>query len=235
MIQIKLEILIAEQDRQVADAARRWLNDAGFNAVVLNDGLEVLDYIDGHKPDLALVGMCLPGTDGLELCRYIRRRYPCPIIMITSAKDKLNRLLIPLMGINDSMVKPFKEAELLGRVREQLRIYVKCCLGLTWPETHVLKVRELVIDREKCKCSLENRSIKLTCIEFDILWQLCLTPGKAISAEELFRRVWHEQFFLTSANTVMVHMRHIRIKLRDDSNPEPYIRTVRREGYMVSP
>ncbi len=236
-----IDILLAEEDRAMADAAAQWLGEAGYAVHACCDGLDAAELVemfaagDRRRLKLAIVSLSLPGSNGEEICRYIRNRFACPIIMVMAQRDKLDMLLINKMGADDRMIKPYKRAELLGRVREQVVPYLRW-LGLPCPaEQRALSVRGLELEREGRRCRVDGREVALTQTEFALLWQLCLTPGKSLPADELFRRVWQQECLDTAANTIMVHIRHLRIKLGDDANPEPYIRTTWREGYSVEP
>lgn len=238
---MNIRILLAEEDPHIAQEAQRCLSEAGYTVYGCRDGLQALERVDdlgwmGHRaPWLAVIDLSLPEVDGEEVCRRLRARYDCPVILVAAQGERLDALMARRLGADDCLTKPYKPIELLGRVREQLALYLRR-LGLpAQPAPQTLCVRGLTLERAGRRCRVEDRPVALTHTEFSLLWEMCLTPGKPVSSVELYRRVWREEYLDSAANTIMVHIRHLRVKLGDDANPEPYIRTVWREGYKVEP
>lgn len=235
------KIILAEEEPDVASQAQCCLSAEGYDVYRFNDGMHLLERVSElslsccREPWLAIISLRLPGGDGERVCRRLRAEYDWPIILVATRQDRFDALMTRRLGADDYLTKPYKAVELLGRVREQLNLYLHR-LGLpVQPAPDMLRVRGLTLDRKARLCQVDERVVALTQTEFALLWELCLTPGKPVTAAELYRRIWREEYLDSAANTIMVHIRHLRVKLGDDANPEPYIRTVWREGYKVEP
>lgn len=234
-------ILLIEDEAEVAAAARQWLSAAGYEVHSYSDGAsalkqaEALVRMDSAVLCIALIDLHLPGSEGERICRQLRAMCDWPVILVAAQQDRLDERIARRMGADDWLSKPYKPLALLGRVREQLALYLRRAGLPALPEPAELSVRGLRLARAERQCSVDGRAVTLTHTEFALLWEMCLTPGKPISAPELYRRVWRDEYLEPAANTIMVHIRHLRVKLGDGANPEPYIRTVWREGYKVEP
>lgn len=170
------------------------------------------------------------GKNGFEICKYIREKsLNFPVIMLTAKiedKDKITGLLI---GADDYITKPFNPMELVARVKAALRRYI------TYNdknEKNSIYIDGLEIDEETHKCLLYDEEIELTPLEFDILLYLANKRGSVVSSEELFEKVWKEKY-LENNNTVMVHIRRIREKLKEDTRNPKFIKTVWGVGYKI--
>ena len=173
----------------------------------------------------------LPGQDGFSLCARIRQAHNYPVMMLTARTedtDKINGLAI---GADDYLTKPFNPLELVARVKAQLRRYTRYNQGQPQP-LEQLDIRGLRIDHEKHECFLYDQPVPLTPTEFDILWLLASNRGRVFSAEELFGKVWGEEY-LESNNTVMVHIRRLRAKLGENTRKPKFIKTVWGVGYKI--
>ncbi len=224
-------ILVVDDERELADLVALYLRNEGFGVTLCYDGAAALERIDRESFALAILDVMLPGVDGYELCRRIREKHVYPIIMLTAKGEELDRITGLALGADDYVAKPFRPLELVARVKAQLRRYTTYNGG-----EHVeraLALRGLVLDPASHSCKLNERELELTPTEFSILQYLLERAGRAVPSEELFEGVWGERYLSGSNNTVMVHIRHLREKLGDSPEHPKYIRTVWGVGYKI--
>nr|WP_087290783.1 VanR-ABDEGLN family response regulator transcription factor [Anaerofilum sp. An201] len=224
-------ILLVDDEQEIAQLVRLYLENEGHTVTTLYDGGEAAKAIDQQEFDLAILDVMLPGQDGFSLCARIRQAHNYPVMMLTARTedtDKINGLAI---GADDYLTKPFNPLELVARVKAQLRRYTRYNQGQPQP-LEQLDIRGLRIDHEKHECFLYDQPVPLTPTEFDILWLLASNRGRVFSAEELFGKVWGEEY-LESNNTVMVHIRRLRAKLGENTRKPKFIKTVWGVGYKI--
>lgn len=230
MPEAKNNILVADDDFEIAELAGIYLEKEGFNVFKAHNGLECLHIMEQEDIDLVILDIMMPGVDGIETCKRIREKYNIPIIML-SAKSQGQDIIEGLdTGADDYITKPFNPLELVARVNSQLRRYLK--LNPNGPASTEITIRGLTIDKINHKVSLNGKNINLTPIEFDILCLLAENKGKVFSTQEIFEGIWKEPFF-DSNNTVMVHIRNIREKLGESPRNPLFIKTVWGVGYKV--
>lgn len=226
-------ILVVDDEREIADLVALYLRNEGYDVTVFYDGSDALTYIQSETPALAILDVMLPGVDGYELCRRIREKHTYPILMLTAREAEIDKINGLSLGADDYVTKPFRPLELVARVKAQLRRYTRYNAHPDAAPENVVCVRGLVLNADTHVCTLDERPLTLTPTEFSILWLLCETPGKVISAEALFERVWGEKYLSNSSNTVMVHIRHLREKLGESPERPRYIKTVWGVGYKI--
>ena len=225
-----MNILVLDDEKEIADLVEVYLKVEGYNILKFYNSKDALDAINREKIDLAILDVMVDDVDGFEICKIIREKnLNFPIIMLTAKiedKDKITGLSI---GADDYITKPFNPLELLARVKSALRRYTKYN---DVKEEDFIEIDGLVIDEKKHKCTLYEKEVELTPIEFDILLYLAKRRGQVVSSEELFEKVWKEKYF-DSNNTVMVHIRRIREKLHENTKNPKFIKTVWGVGYKV--
>ena len=184
-----------------------------------------------NPPDLAVLDVMMPELDGFTLCRRLREKYTFPIIMLTAREEEIDKITGLAIGADDYVTKPFRPLELVARVKAQLRRSQRYNGGQQEAGA-IAAYSGLTLNRETHVCTLDEKPVELTPIEFSILWTLCKNRGRVISSEELFKEVWGEKYF-TGNNTVMVHIRHLREKMQDSAENPRYIKTVWGVGYKI--
>lgn len=225
----KISILIAEDDEEIADLIVIHLEKEGYQVVKASDGQEAIDVMQTQDFDLLILDIMMPKIDGYEVTRQIREYHNIPIIFLsakTSDFDKVHGLII---GADDYMTKPFAPIELVARVNAQLRRY----MNLNQPRINdksTLEFGGLFISPDQHLVKLYNEKIELTPKEFDILYLLASHPKKVFNVENIFQKVWGEAYY-EGANTVMVHIRTLRKKLKEDKRKNKWIKTVWGVGY----
>ena len=193
------------------------------------DGEEALNMAKNNDYDIILLDIMLPKMNGLEVCQQIREFSNVPIIMLTAKGDDMDKIMGLEYGADDYITKPFNPLELIARVKSAYRRYTKYNEK---SEENIIYINGLEIDQDKHICRLYETQIELTPMEFDILLYLAQKRGNVVSSEELFEKVWKEKY-LENNNTVMVHIRRIREKLKENTKNPKFIKTVWGVGYKI--
>ena len=230
----QINILVVDDEKEIADLVEIYLVSDGykvFKALNAQEGLEILDREEIH---LILLDIMMPGMNGLEMCEKIRETKNVPIIMLSAKSADIDKIMGLGQGADDYVTKPFNPLELTARVKSQLRRYTQ--LNPNSVDNHEaqneITIRGLTINRENHKVVVYGEEIKLTPIEFDILYLLASNPGKVYSTDEIFEKVWNEKVYEAN-NTVMVHIRRLRAKMHEDDRQEKIITTVWGVGYKI--
>ncbi len=226
-----MNILVVDDEKEIADLVELYLVNEGYTVYKFYDSGEALACIGETPLDLAVLDVMMPGMDGFTLCRRIRENHHFPVIMLTAKVEDLDKITGLTIGADDYVTKPFNPLELVARVKAQLRRSTRYNEAQA-DVRDVIDFSGLVINRKTHQCTLHERPLLLTPIEFDILWMLCENRGQVISAERLFEEVWGEKY-LNSNNTVMVHIRHLREKMKEPVGKPRFIKTVWGVGYKI--
>ena len=221
----QISILVVDDEKEIADLVEIYLVSDGYKVFKANNAQEGLEILDKEEIHLVLLDIMMPGMDGLEMCRRIRETNNIPIIMLSAKSTDLDKILGLGTGADDYVVKPFNPLELTARVKSQLRRYTQLN-----PNSGSRK--GLVINKDNHKVTVYDEEIKLTPIEFDILYLLASNPGKVFSTDEIFEKVWNEKVYEAN-NTVMVHIRRLRGKMKEDTRENKIITTVWGVGYKI--
>ena len=228
---IMANILIIDDEQEIADLIEIYLKNENFTVYKYYSSKKLLEDIDNLNIDLAILDVMMPEIDGFSLCKKIRETYNFPIIFVTAKVEDIDKIDGLTIGGDDYVTKPFQPLELVARVKAQLRRYQKYN-----PSNHnqnKIEFRGLVIDKDTYECTLNEKRLNLTKTEFSILWILCENRGKVIKSEDLFFMIWKEKYFDKYNNTVMVHIRHLREKMKDNGKQPKYIKTVWGVGYKI--
>jgi DNA-binding response OmpR family regulator len=217
-------VLVVEDEETILDFVEMGLRYEGFEAEVARDGPSALTAFSQRRPDLVVLDLNLPGLDGLEVCRQIRRRSDVPIIMLTARAEVDERVEGLEAGADDYLPKPFKFKELLARVRAVLR-------RRTTLVERVLRFGPLSLNRDTREVLAHGRPVQLTPREFGLLEVFMLHPRQVMTREVLLDRVWGTDY-LGDGNLIEVHVSALREKLGD--RQREIIRTVRGLGYALS-
>ncbi len=228
-----IHILVVDDEPEIADLVGVYLRSEGFTVHTCGTAKEALDTLAHQSVDLAILDVMLPDKSGFELCGELRREHRFPVLMLTAKSSDMDKITGLTIGADDYITKPFNPLELVARVKAQLRRYTRYnSTQEKAPAGDVIDFNGLVIDRGTHQCTLYDKELNLTPIEFDILWMLCSNRGQVISAERLFETVWGEKY-LDRNNTVMVHIRRLREKMGEPSRDPRFIKTVWGVGYKV--
>ena len=227
------KILVVDDEKEIADLIEIYLVSDGYKVYKAYNAADGLDILAKEDIKLVLLDIMMPGMDGLAMCRKIRETSNIPIIILSAKSTDLDKILGLGTGADDYVTKPFNPLELTARVKSQLRRFTQLNPGSDKgkPETEI-QIRGLVINKENHKVVVYGEEVKLTPIEFDILYLLASNPGRVFSTEEIFERVWNEKVYEAN-NTVMVHIRRLRGKMKEDTRTEKIITTVWGVGYKI--
>ncbi|PEF42565.1 response regulator transcription factor [Bacillus wiedmannii] len=225
-------ILIVEDDADIIQLISLYVKNEGYKIYTALNGIDALDMMQREKIDAIILDIMMPGIDGIEVCKRIRRFSYVPILMLSAKGEDMDKILGLMTGADDYMVKPFNPLELVARVKALLRRSVLQHTAKQEITNTTIHIQSLVINKENHTVSIENNLIKLTPIEFNILYVLASSPGRVYSSEELFELVWNEPAY-HSHKTVMVHIKNIREKLERFLKEEPIIQTVWGVGYKI--
>lgn len=219
-------VMVVDDDQDLAEMLGIVLNGVGMEVDLVSRGDEAIEVFRNSQPDLVLLDIMLPGTDGIEVCREIRKQSSrVPIVMLT-AKSETHDIVRGLeAGADDYMVKPFKPSELVARIRTRLRRASGDING------H-LTLGDLAIDIVEHTVARDGKEIPLTRLEFDLLVALAKEPGRVFTREALLGEVWGYRHS-TDTRLVNVHIQRLRAKIEHDPENPTRILTVRGVGYKA--
>lgn len=230
----QISILVVDDEKEIADLVEIYLVSDGYRVIKADNAQEGLKILDKEEVHLVLLDIMMPGMDGLEMCKRIRETNNIPIIMLSARSTDLDKILGLGTGADDYVVKPFNPLELTARVKSQLRRYTQLNpnSGSKEADKNEISIKGLIINKDNHKVTVFGEEIKLTPIEFDILYLLASNPGKVFSTDEIFEKVWNEKVYEAN-NTVMVHIRRLRGKMKEDTRQNKIITTVWGVGYKI--
>ena len=229
------KILIVEDEKEIADLIEIYLINGGYEVYKAYSGEEGLRVLDEQSIQLVILDIMMPGIDGLEVCRIIRKDKNIPILMLSAKSEDMDKILGLSTGADDYLTKPFNPLELLARVKSQLRRYLYLNpqnKQNTTKGEDIIAVNGLIINETEHTVTVYDREVILTPTEFQILLLLASHRSRVFSTDEIFERIWDEPPF-ESKNTVMVHIRNIREKIEDNPRKPCFIKTVWGVGYKI--
>ena len=225
-------ILVVDDDKEIADLVEIHLVGDGYTVFKAYDAMEGLKILSRENIKLAVLDIMMPGIDGIEMCKTIRKTSTIPIIMLSAKSNDLDKIVGLSSGADDYVIKPFNPLELTARVKSQLRRYTTFNPNSKIETSKEIFLENISINKENHQVVSYGKDVKLTPIEFDILYLLARNPGKVFSTEEIFEKVWNEKMYEAN-NTVMVHIRRLREKIELDSRNAQIIKTVWGVGYKI--
>ena len=220
-------ILVIDDEQAIADLVVALLEQEGYNAHACYSGHAALDELH-NAYDLAILDVMMPGIDGFEVCRQVRRFSNMGIIFLSAKDEEIDKVLGLTIGGDDFVTKPFKPRELMARVKARLR---RNATAPTPPSQVV--VRGIAVDPTSHEASLHGEPLALTPKEFGVLALLAKEAGRPVSSQRIFETVWNAPYAASSSNSVMVCIRHLRQKLAAIDSSEQLIETVWGVGYRV--
>jgi len=225
-------IMIVEDEPAVARGVQVALEREGYGVNVIMTGEEAVSRFADLAPDLVLLDIRLPGIDGFEVCRQLRRQTRAPILFLTARTDEVDKVVGLEIGADDYLVKPFSVRELTSRVKALLRRAYGELADVQASDT--LRRGDLVIDLERRRVTRAGERISLTTTEFDLLRHLASRPGRVYTRGELLELIRDYDALDQDEKTINVHISHIRDKVEPDPAQPRYIRTIRGVGYAFA-
>lgn len=233
----KYTVLIAEDDRDIVNILKIYLESHGYCVIPAYDGAVAFELIQTKSIDLAIVDIMIPRIDGFTLTKQIRKIKDIPIMILTAKIDDNDKILGLNLGADDYLTKPFNPLEILARVNANLRRFYKLNRDqlegrLNGYPSPPLSIGELELDLDMLTLKKNNREIPLTPIEYKLLVLMMKSPGRVYTKSQLCEAVYGE-LYDHYENAIMVHISHLRDKIEDDSKNPSYIKTIRGVGYKI--
>jgi len=225
-----MNILVVDDDREIASAIEVYLKNEGYNVVKAYDGLEALAALKREEFQLILMDIMMPKLDGMQATMKIRDESNIPIIMLSAKGEDYDKITGLNIGADDYITKPFNPLELIARVKSQLRRYVN--LGSMEVKKGVFRTGGLEVDDETKSVTVDGMPVTVTPIEFGILRFLTANAGRVFSMEQIYEAVWNEPAY-SPENTVAVHIRRIREKIEINPKNPKYLKVVWGIGYKI--
>ena len=226
-------ILIVDDNKEIVDSLGKLLVLEGYDVLTAYDGMDALEVFEQHKIDLILLDVMMPRLNGLSTLMKIRETAKTPVIILSAKTEESDKVSGLILGADDYISKPYNAAELIARVKAQLRRYNTW--GGSGPKASedIIVNGGLVLDLKQRIVIVEGKEERLTATEYKILELLMTHLGQVFPAEQIYENVWQEEADYTVENTVMVHIRHIREKIEIDTKNPRYIKVVWGIGYKM--
>ncbi|MFL6120057.1 response regulator transcription factor [Actinophytocola sp.] len=219
-------VLVAEDDPKQAELVRRYLCREEHTVRVVADGRSAIDEVRRDRPDLLVLDVMMPGVDGMDVCRVLRREFDLPVLMVTARAGADDKLLGFDLGADDYLTKPYDPRELMARVRSLLRRAAR-------PATASLRIGNLVLDPVRHEVRVGERPVPCTPAEFRLLATLVAAPDQVFSRGQLVEQAYGLDGHITE-RTIDVHVMNLRRKIEHDPRDPEYLRTVYGVGYKIT-
>ena len=219
------KIMVVDDDSNICELLRLYLEKEGFDAVIAPNGMKALEMFDTEKPDLILLDVMMPQLDGWQVCREIRKKSPCPIIMLTAKGEVFDKVLGLELGADDYVVKPFEAKEVIARVKAVLRR----CGAQEQKKSKVVQYDNLYINMENYELRVRGKQIDTPPKEMELIYHLASNPNRVYTRDQLLDEVWGFEYYGDS-RTVDVHIKRLREKL-DGVSDQWNLKTVWGVGY----
>jgi DNA-binding response OmpR family regulator len=223
------KILIIEDEEAIAELEKDYLELSGFEVEIYENGEDGLKVALEEKFDLLILDLMLPGMDGFEICKRVRKVKNMPILMVSAKKEDIDKIRGLGLGADDYITKPFSPSELVARVKAHLARYERL-IGSGMPENEIIEIRGLKIDKTARRVYVNGEEKSFTTKEFDLLTFLAQNPNHVFTKEELFSKIWDMESIGDIA-TVTVHIKKIREKIEFNTSKPQYIETIWGVGY----
>lgn len=224
------KILVVDDEKEIRNLIEIYLKNEGYTVLKASNGEEALEVLAKEEVQLMILDIMMPKMDGMEVCRRVREHLNIPILMLSAKSEDMDKIAGIMTGADDYLTKPFNPLELSVRVKAILRrTYYFNNINTS---KNIINIENLTIDKNERTIKVDDIEIPFTSREFDILYLLASNRGKVFSSEEIFLKVWKEDYY-NSNNTVMVHMSRIREKLDKYNDGHSIIKTIWGVGYKI--
>lgn len=226
------KILVVDDEKPIVDVLKFNLEKDGYKIIEAYDGEQAVEMALTAKPDLIILDVMLPKMDGFTVCKKLRQKLTCPIIMLTAREEVVDKIIGLELGADDYMTKPFSVRELTARIKANLRKHTLPEEEQENGEKDELKIKDLVLDTEKYVVVKKGKIIDLTMKEFEVIKLLATHAGQVFTREQILKNVWGYDYY-GDVRSVDVTIRRIREKIEDNTSEPKYIITKRGIGYYV--
>lgn len=223
-------VLIADDEKDIRSALRIYLKPEGYTLLEAENGKQVLETVQKEKVDLVLLDIMMPVMDGIEAISRLREFSNVPVILLTAKSEDTDKVMGLNIGADDYITKPFNPAEVIARVRSQLRRYTS--LGGQVTNESRWEIGGITVDDDAKSVTVDGDKVSLTPMEYGILRLLIQNPGKVYSSEQIYKEVWKDEP-IGSEGTIAVHIRHLREKIEINPKDPRYIKVVWGQGYLM--
>lgn len=227
-------ILICDDDKEIVNAIQIYLSREGYNILKAYNGKEALEIINKNEIHLLILDIMMPVMDGISVANEVRKDKSIPIIMLSAKSEDYDKILGLNCGADDYITKPFNSLELIARVNSQIRRYTHLgsIANAELNNNNIYKTGELIIQDDTKKVTVEDKEIKLTPTEYNILKFLIKNKGKVYSIDQIYENVWEEESY-AAENIIAVHIRHIREKIEINPREPKYLKVIWGIGYKI--
>lgn len=223
-------VLVTDDEKDIRSALKIYLRPEGYELLEAEDGEKALAIIKEHKVDLVLLDIMMPKMDGIETVSRLREFSNIPVIFLSAKSEDTDKVMGLNVGADDYVTKPFNPAEVIARVRSQLRRYTT--LGGQLPQENEWTIGGITLNDDEKSVRVDGEPVSLTPMEYGILRLLIQNPGKVYSSEQIYKLVWKDEPIGTEG-TIAVHIRHLREKIEINPKDPRYIRVVWGQGYRM--
>lgn len=232
---MKYKILVAEDDKDIAELIKLYLENEGYEVILAQDGLLAYDETLKQKIDLTVVDIMLPKMNGYDLIKKIRKSSNIPIIILSAKNQDCDKILGLDLGADDYLTKPFNPLELIARIKSNIRRYYS--LGSQTgageeKEYHIWRVGDLILDEESVTLTKCGEEITITPTEYKMLALFMKSPGKVFTKMQIYQAV-NGECYVNDDNTLMVHISNLRDKIEENPREPKYIKNIRGIGYKI--
>ncbi|WP_075720125.1 response regulator transcription factor [Roseburia sp. 499] len=221
-------VLIADDEKEIRELLRLYLEKDGYQVVEAEDGIQAVKLLEKKEIDLALLDIMMPGMDGYQVLKRIRENSNIPVMILSAKNQDVDKILGLDLGADDYLSKPFNPLEAMARINSNIRRFYS--LGAKGKEIKELKVKDLRLDTEACAVYKNDTLIDLTSVEYRIMRMFMENPGKVFTKQQLFEEGWGEEYIVAD-NSIMVCISKLRAKLSEEN--DAYIKTIRGLGYRM--
>ena len=228
-------VLVCDDDKEIVEAIGIYLSTEGYQVFKAYDGMEALAILKKEDIHLLLIDIMMPRLDGIRATMKLREESNIPVIILSAKSEDADKILGLNIGADDYVTKPFNPLELVARVKSQLRRYTtlnKAEVEKLETQGELLIIDGLTLDNESKQVSVDGEEVRLTPIEFSILYFLMRHPGRVFSTAQIYEQIWEEEA-IGADNIVAVHIRHIREKIEINPKEPRYLKVVWGQGYKM--
>ncbi|HBZ03803.1 MAG TPA: DNA-binding response regulator [Lachnospiraceae bacterium] len=223
-------ILVCDDDKDIVEAVTIYLETSGYNVIKAYNGIEAVEAVKNQEIHLIVIDIMMPEMDGIRATRMIRETSSIPVIFLSAKSEDADKILGLDIGADDYVTKPFNPLELVARVKSQIRRYTQLGTIAASSDDNILKCGGIELNDSAKLVTVDGDEIKLTPIEYDILYFLMRNQGRVFTTGQIYEAVWNEDA-LGADNIIAVHIRHIREKIEINPKEPRYLKVVWGQGY----